>query len=163
MAGDECHRERLSDLLEVTQSANDWTPSAGLLPTPSAGWPSGALPECPTEILWTQLHLDPSSSTWGPGPPAETELPSIPSIFCGEQFVSYILVSLHGTHKSLFMRQWASCCPWGCVCYNGALVTFLKGRFSRSALKYLQTKCYGVLDLFQNNLSLGVGEACAGV
>lgn len=77
--------------------------------------------------------------------------------------LSYILVSLHGTHKSLFMRQWASCCPWGCVCYNGALVTFLKGRFSRSALKYLQMKCYGVLDLFQNNLSLGVGEACAGV
>lgn len=33
-AGDECRREMLRDWLEVTQSANDWTPSTCLLLTP---------------------------------------------------------------------------------------------------------------------------------
>lgn len=122
-AGDNCHQEQLNDLLKVTQSADDWTPSTGLLLTPSASWPLGALPVRPPEILWFQFHLDLSSSTLGPGPPAGTKLPSTLSIFCGEQFVSYIphsTVSLHVTHKSLFIRQWASCCLWGAGCYNGA-------------------------------------------
>lgn len=40
-AGDESHSERLSDLLKVTQSANDWIPSK--LADPSL-WSSAGVP-----------------------------------------------------------------------------------------------------------------------